>query len=67
MGKIIVDRERCKSCALCTAVCAKKLIVFSKEVNSQGFYPAELSSEEECTGCALCAETCPDVAIEVWR
>ena len=67
MGKIIVNRERCKACALCTIACPKKLIPFSQEANSQGFYPAELSLEAECTGCALCAEACPDVAIEVWR
>ncbi len=67
MGKIIVNRERCKACALCTVACPKKLIVFSKEANSQGIYPIEASSEEECTGCALCAEVCPDVVIEVWR
>jgi len=67
MGRIVVNRERCKACALCTLACPKKLILFSPEANSQGFYPAELSSEEECTGCALCAEACPDVAIEVWR
>jgi 2-oxoglutarate ferredoxin oxidoreductase subunit delta len=67
MGKIIVNRERCKACALCTLACPKKLILFSSEANSQGFCPAELSSETECTGCALCAEICPDVAIEVWR
>jgi 2-oxoglutarate ferredoxin oxidoreductase subunit delta len=67
MGKIIVNRERCKACALCTLACPKKLILFSQEANSQGFYPAELSSDTECTGCTLCAEACPDVAIEVWR
>lgn len=67
MGKIVVNRDRCKACALCTSFCPKKLIHFSAEVNSQGFYPAESCSENECTGCALCAETCPDVAIEVWR
>jgi 2-oxoglutarate ferredoxin oxidoreductase subunit delta len=67
MGKIIVNRERCKACALCTTACPKKLIHFSKEANSQGIYPIEASSEQECTGCALCAEVCPDVVIEVWR
>jgi len=67
MGKIEVNRERCKACGLCIAVCPKKLIIFSSTLNSQGFYPAEQSSEGECTGCALCAEVCPDLAIEVWR
>jgi 2-oxoglutarate ferredoxin oxidoreductase subunit delta len=67
MGKISVNRERCKACGLCIFSCPKKLIVFSKESNSQGFYPIEPSPEHECTGCALCAEVCPDVVIEVWR
>ncbi|OGQ01627.1 MAG: tungsten formylmethanofuran dehydrogenase [Deltaproteobacteria bacterium RBG_19FT_COMBO_52_11] len=67
MGKIVVNRERCKACALCTLSCPKKLIVFSKEPNTQGFYPAEPSTDNDCNGCALCAESCPDVAIEVWR
>ncbi|HYB21749.1 MAG TPA: 4Fe-4S binding protein [Thermodesulfobacteriota bacterium] len=67
MGKIEVNRERCKACGLCISVCPKKLICFSRAANSQGFYPAEPGPEEECTGCALCAEACPDVAIEVWR
>ncbi len=67
MGKIVVNRERCKGCALCTLDCPKKSILLSQETNSQGFYPAELGSDQECTGCTLCAEVCPDVAIEVWR
>ena len=67
MGKIIVNRDRCKGCALCTSACPKKLILISREANSQGFYPAEAGPDKECTGCALCAEVCPDVAIEVWR
>ncbi len=67
MGKIIINRERCKACALCALACPKQLIIFSKEVNLQGFYPAEPRLDNECTGCALCAESCPDVAIEVWR
>ena len=67
MGRIIVDRERCKACGLCQSSCPKKLIVFGKEPNSQGFYPVEPVPEEQCTGCAVCAEMCPDVVIEVWR
>ena len=67
MGKIEVNRERCKACGFCIATCPKQLIIISKEANSQGFCPAEQSTDGECTGCALCAEVCPDVAIEVWR
>ncbi len=67
MGKITVNRERCKACGFCISSCPKKLIGFSKEANSQGLYPVEPASEQGCTGCALCAEMCPDVVIEVWR
>lgn len=67
MGRISVDRERCKACGLCLSCCPKKLIAFGKDPNSQGFYPIEPTPEQECTGCALCAEMCPDVVIEVWR
>lgn len=69
MGKIVINRERCKSCGFCTLACPKKLIAFSKEMNEMGLYPAEFPDTHngECTGCTLCAEVCPDVAIEVWR
>lgn len=69
-GKIEIDRERCKGCALCTIVCPKKEIEISESLNTKGYYPAESKQEGEesqCTGCALCAVTCPDVAIEVYR
>lgn len=69
-GRIEIDRERCKGCALCTTVCPKKQIEISGQLNTKGYYPAESKAEAEqsqCTGCALCAVTCPDVAIEVYR
>jgi len=69
-GRIEIDRERCKGCALCTTVCPKKQIEISGQLNTKGYYPAEpkqKAEESQCTGCALCAVTCPDVAIEVYR
>jgi 2-oxoglutarate ferredoxin oxidoreductase subunit delta len=69
-GRIEIDRERCKGCALCTTVCPKKQIEISEQLNTKGYYPAESNQEPEesqCTGCALCAVTCPDLAIEVYR
>ncbi|MFA5073289.1 MAG: 4Fe-4S dicluster domain-containing protein [Nitrospirota bacterium] len=68
MGKIVINKEHCKGCELCTTACAKKLLAMSKEFNKQGYYFVEYCGEEgACTGCALCAEMCPDVAIEVWK
>ncbi|MEI7449678.1 MAG: ferredoxin family protein [Desulfomonile sp.] len=73
-GRIEIDRERCKGCGLCIAVCPKKQIEISDRLNTKGYYPASFQEESvkdaeivKCTGCALCAVTCPDVAIEVYR
>jgi 2-oxoglutarate ferredoxin oxidoreductase subunit delta len=68
-GKITIEIDRCKGCALCVDVCPKGLIQIDKEcVNARGYYPAQLVDPEgECTGCAICAVACPDVAITVYR
>lgn len=67
MAKIIIDRERCKGCELCTLVCPHKIIVMSKSFNQKGYCPAEQIEPEKCTGCTFCAMTCPEVAIEVYK
>ena len=67
-GKIVIDQELCKGCALCINVCPKKLIVIAEEINSRGYYSAVyVDSQGACTGCTLCALMCPEVAIEVFR
>ncbi|MFZ2349523.1 MAG: ferredoxin family protein [Candidatus Bipolaricaulis sp.] len=66
-GKVVVDRERCKGCGLCVAVCPFGVLDLSKDYNSSGYAVAAAVHPEACTGCALCAQTCPDVAIEVYR
>jgi 2-oxoglutarate ferredoxin oxidoreductase subunit delta len=67
MGKVEIDRERCKGCALCTISCPKNLIRIGKEMNRQGYFCAVWEETEDCTGCAICGEICPDVAIRVWK
>ena len=66
MAKVSIDRERCKGCHFCIAVCPKKIMVVEKRYNQKGYPPVEITEIEECTGCALCAEMCPDVCIRVW-
>jgi len=80
-GKIVIDTERCKGCALCVVVCPKSCIVISKKSNKNGYFPAQPVSADrrpvesgvegatntDCTGRALCAIICPDVVIEVYR
>jgi 2-oxoglutarate ferredoxin oxidoreductase subunit delta len=65
-GKIKIDRERCKGCGLCVAVCDRGGVVISRRSNKNGFFPAE-AFDSECTGCAKCALICPEAVIEVYR
>ena len=67
MGKIEIDRERCKACGLCTISCPKELIRIGKEMNRQGYFYAVWEGNGTCTGCSICGEICPDVAIQVWK
>jgi 2-oxoglutarate ferredoxin oxidoreductase subunit delta len=61
-----VDKERCKGCLLCTAMCPKGLLKQGNEYNSFGFYAIITTGQEECTGCGMCSLICPDGAIEVF-
>ena len=66
-GTILVDRERCKGCGVCTAACPMNVLALSKEVNSKGYPVAEMANPDACTGCASCGISCPDACITVYR
>ena len=66
-GKISIDRELCKGCALCIEFCPQKLITLSDKLNAAGYLPAEPKDSQDCSGCTNCALVCPEVAIEVYR
>ena len=67
-GRIVIDSERCKGCALCVGVCPRDVIHMSDAFNTRGYHPAQLvDPPQACTGCAVCALICPDVAITVYR
>ena len=67
-GRIVIDSERCKGCALCAGVCPPRVIHMAETFNSKGYRPAQLVDPAgACTGCAVCAIICPDVAITVYR
>ena len=67
IGKIVIDKERCKGCQLCLSTCPKKLIMLSEDFNEMGYHFAVFDGSEECTGCTMCGRICPDMAIEVYR
>ncbi len=65
MPKILVDKDRCKGCELCTFACPQQILGMSKEFNVKGYFYASVLDPPRCIGCRLCAITCPDVAIKV--
>ncbi len=64
MGRIVLNRDKCKACYICVDACPKKVLEADETVNSLGYYPAKVNADKECIGCAMCARVCPDMAIE---
>ncbi len=67
-GRPVIDRERCKGCALCVGACPEKILALSRDTfNRQGVPFAECFDESRCTACLSCAIVCPDMAIRIVR
>lgn len=66
---IVIEKEKCKACHYCIAVCPRGIIGVSRDINRFGVNYAEQIEEKahECTGCKSCAIMCPDIAISVYR
>ncbi len=66
---IIIEKEKCKACRYCIAVCPKGVIGLSQNINRFGVNYAESIEHKahECNGCKACAIMCPDLAISVYR
>jgi 2-oxoglutarate ferredoxin oxidoreductase subunit delta len=63
--KHIIDKDRCKGCGLCVAICPKNVLELSREVNTKGYFPVFQARPQDCIYCAMCCVMCPDVAIEI--
>jgi len=65
---IVIDKERCKGCGYCVAVCPHQIIGTAGGVNQTGVIPVEINPAKTdlCIGCGACAVICPDVAITVF-
>ena len=64
MGRIVLNRDKCKACYLCVDACPNKVLEADKSVNALGYYPIKVNPDKTCIGCAMCARVCPDIAIE---
>ena len=70
MARIKIDKDKCKSCMLCAAVCPRELIVRSRNLNRRGIYYVEFKTKRNkggCTACGMCAIICPEACIEVYK
>ena len=67
MAYVVINKERCKACLLCTEFCPRQCLGVDAQMNSRGFHSAALLHPEKCTGCRICALMCPDVCIDVYR
>ena len=67
MPKIVVDKELCKACELCAAVCPKKILELGHELNSKGSHYMRQTDETRYLRVKLCAIICPDLAISVFK
>ncbi|MEA1928466.1 MAG: 4Fe-4S binding protein [Candidatus Auribacterota bacterium] len=66
MARVSINKDRCKGCELCVAVCPQGIISVSDRMNKKGVYPVYSPRPDECTGCKLCVTVCPDVAITIY-
>ena len=66
-GKVVIDRERCKSCYLCVRACPVKVLESDAKPNSAGTYPSFAKYPEKCIACGSCFLVCPDACIEVYE
>ena len=72
-GVAVVDKQACKACGKCVAVCPKHLISLvpkSKEIHvacsSTEKGPVAMKAcDTACIGCSLCVKNCPNEAIKV--
>jgi 2-oxoglutarate ferredoxin oxidoreductase subunit delta len=65
-GRIIIDVDRCKGCALCTNYCPVSILELdNSRTNARGYTPLMTTDPEKCIGCGFCAMMCPDSVITV--
>lgn len=72
-GVAVVDKDKCKACGKCIAVCPKNLISlipydakYAVACVSKDKGPVTIKAcKSGCVGCSLCVKNCPTGAVEV--
>jgi 2-oxoglutarate ferredoxin oxidoreductase subunit delta len=59
LRELVINREWCKGCGICTGFCPKKVLEIDSREKAIAVHP------EECICCRLCELRCPDLAIEI--
>ncbi|MBM3249980.1 MAG: (Fe-S)-binding protein [Candidatus Omnitrophica bacterium] len=67
MGRIAVDKDKCKGCLLCASVCPKEAIITDSGLNKMGIKAVKPKEGADCSGCAMCALICPECCITVYK
>jgi 2-oxoglutarate ferredoxin oxidoreductase subunit delta len=62
-GKIVLNEDLCKGCAICVAFCPTQALAMGGRLNKKGYHLPELIDPENCNGCDVCGMHCPDFAI----
>ena len=66
MLNVLIDKNKCKACGLCAAVCPKGIIhIDLDEITAYGRGCASVKGE--CIGCGSCYTVCPDIAITIGK
>lgn len=67
MAKLEFNKEACKSCGYCVAICPKHVLTLGEDVNKKGYRYVVAEDETNCISCAMCAAMCPDIVISVYK
>lgn len=62
---IQINKDACKGCGICIAMCPVKILEFSNDLNKVGVHYPKVIDETKCTQCENCMIYCPDFAMVV--
>jgi len=62
---IQVNKDACKGCGICIAMCPVKILKFSDNLNKRGVHFPKVIDEAKCTKCENCMIYCPDFVMVV--